>query len=451
VVVLTSLAVLAAACGSGGDEGAETSTTSTVPTTEAPSTSTGDVATTTEAPALTASWKGVTEDTVQIAVSYLDFTDLISAGLQNFGWGDQQLVWDFYIDDLNERGGLAGRQVEMYFDGYNPAFALEAEEACLRMTEDHEVFAVIGGFVGPAQSATTCLTEQEDLVLIGGAMTTDLLENAKNVWINAGSSAARRIPIFFSLLEQVGSLDDRAIAIVSGDEDVASTESVIEPLLADRGANVVMTAINTIPTDDTLAEDRFWVTTAERIRDEGAEVIIINGDTTGAFRGIADNGLDQEIWVVTVDQLVNLGTTVDRAVADGALGLSLATPEEQWTEPRMVACVDKFRNAHPEVEILGPLEVDEVDERWYIEIQVACRRLAVTELVFNAAGPELTPATVKAAYESLGEISLPGYFHVSFGPGKPDANDGFRLAEFDHTLGANGGMAPITDLLDATP
>lgn len=117
----------------------------------------------------------------------------------------------------------------------------------------------------------------------------------------------------------------------------------------------------------------------------------------------------------------------------------------------MRACVQKFTDAHPDIQVQGPSEVGELDEKWYIELQVVCRRLAVLELVFNAAGPELTPASVQAAYEGLGDVELPGYFFASFGPGKPDANDGYRLAEFDSTEGEGGAMVPITDILDTTP
>jgi len=451
-IVATTLALLAAACGDDSDV-ATSETTTTAP---AESTTTaGDIGepgpTTTEPPILTASWKGVTEDTVTIAISILDFDALIDMGLQEFGWGDQRQMWEFYIEDLNARGGVAGRQVEAVLDFYNPAFAIEAEEACLRMTEDNDVFAVLGAFVGPAQSATPCLTDQEDLVTIGGVMTFDLLEGAKGVWVSSGSAARRNIPIFFDLLDQTGRIDERSIAIVSGQEDAFTTENAILPILAEHGSSVVVDTVNTISTDDVLAEDAFWQTTAEKIKTEGAEILIINGDTTGAIRGIRDNDLDVEVWVVQSTQLTNLGSTVDKADADGALALGSASPGEAWEEPLMVECVGRFREAFPDVEILGPLEVGELDDKPYIQLQSTCRQLVTMELVFNAAGPELTPASVQAAYEGLGDVQIPGFFFSSWGPGKPDANDGFRLSEWDSTASEAGALVPITEMLDSTP
>lgn len=449
-----ALALLAAACGDdGGDAEAGDGTTSTTSTTTTEGTGDpGESTTTTEAPAeLTASWKGVTPETISIAVSILDFQALIDANLQEFGWGDQRLIWDFYIEDLNNRGGIAGRQVDAYLDFYNPAYAIEAEASCLRMTEDRDVFLVIGSFVGPAQTAAPCLLSQEDLVVVGGTMTTDLLAGAEAVWINGAAADRRRIPIFFQLLDQEGRLDGKRIAIVSGEEDLPSTEDLVIPWLDDRGIEVVFTAVNTVPTDDVIAEDDFWRRTAERIRSENVDVIISNGDTTGAVRGIRPNGLEQEVWVLRTDQLVNLGSTADRADADGFIGTSTATPSEVWNEPTMASCVQKFTDAHPDIRIDGPEEVGLNDEKWYIELQLVCARLALTELILNAAGPELTPASVTAAYEAAGDIEIPGQFFSSLGPGKPDANDGFRLAEFDSTEGEGGAMVPITEILDTTP
>lgn len=457
IAIGLALTLVAAACGDDDTateptdpEAGEGSTTTTSedpdPTTSEPEGEEPDPS----AP-LTASWKGVTEDTVSIGVSLLDFDVLKSMGLQDFGWGDQRLIWDFYLEQLNERGGVAGRQVDAELDFYNPALALEAEASCLRMTQDRDVFAVIGSFLGPAETATPCLTDQEDLVVFGGTMTVELLEGAKGVWVGDSMADRRRIPAFFELLSQAGYIDGRPVAVVSGDENESDTENVIVPILEDLDVEVVASAVNNVPTDDVIEEDRFWDTTAQRIEAAGAEVIIINGDTTGAIRGITRNNLDQELWVVTASQLVNLGTTVQPADADGAITTGSAEEQEVWEEPAMAACVKEFTDAHPEADVQGPSELGEGDERWDRALTLACRWLSVFETLMNAAGPELTPESIKAAYEGYGEVMLPGYVYASWGPDKPDANDGLRLSEWDSTAGENGSLVPLTDLLDTTP
>ena len=453
VVWLLAVAVVAAACGS--DDTAAEDPQEPVPEEPVPEEPVPEEPApeepAPEEPELTASWKGVTEDTISVAVSLLDFDALKGMGLQDWGWGDQRLVWEFYVDQLNEQGGINGRQLDVYLDFYNPALAVEAEASCLRMTEDREVFAVIGAFLGPAESATPCLTDQEDLVIFGGTMTVELLEGAEAVWVGPGAADRRRIPIFFELLDREGYLDGRRVAIVTGTENESDTDNVIVPLLDDYGVEIVSQSVNTVSTDDLLAEDQFWDVTSQVIEAADADVIIINGDTTGAIRGIGRNNLDQELWVIAAGQLTNLGTTVDRADADGAITLGGASAEEGWNEPRNAACRKEFTDAHPEIEVLGPLEVGADDEKWGTAIGLACSWLAIFELVMTAAGPELTPATITAAYEGLGDVELPGQFFGSLGPGKPDANDGFRLSAWDSTQGDNGGLVPLTELLDATP
>lgn len=458
VVIGVALALLAASCGD--DDGGSTDTATT--TTAASTTTVDDggsgsgettttEATTAEPEPLTASWKGVTEDTVNIGVSILDFDALKDLGLQDFGWGDQRLIWEFYIEQLNARGGVAGRQVDAALDFYNPALALEAEAACLRMTQDREAFAVLGSFLGPAESATPCLTDQEDLVVVGGTMTVELLEGSNSVWVGNGVADRRRIPAFFTLLEEGGYVSGQKVAVVSGDEDEDNTNDVVIPILEGMDVEIVLTKVNTSSEDDVLAEDRFWDLTSEQIRAEQAEVIVINGDTSGAIRGIGNNGLEQELWVVNSGQLTNLGSTVDRSDADGALAFGSASAEETWEEPNLVACVKEFTDAHPDIDVLGPLEVAEGAERWDTGIALACGWIAVFETLMNASDPAVTPATVQAAYENYGDTMLPGQFFGSWGPGKPDANDGFRLSVFDSTVGENGTLVPLTELLDATP
>ncbi|MDH4172071.1 MAG: hypothetical protein OEW42_21005, partial [Acidimicrobiia bacterium] len=160
VVIVGAIGLLGASCTSSSDEeGAatdEASTTSGGPTTTADgasSTTAGDSGGSTTSVELTASSRGVTADTIRVGISMLDFAYLVENNFSPQGWGDQQGVWQAYIDDLNARGGINGRMVEPVFTFYNPIGNTEADQACLEMTEDNEVFAVLGGFVGPAEGS----------------------------------------------------------------------------------------------------------------------------------------------------------------------------------------------------------------------------------------------------------------------------------------------------------
>ncbi|NIR41652.1 MAG: hypothetical protein GWN79_27145, partial [Actinobacteria bacterium] len=66
----------------------------------------------------------------------------------------------------------------------------------------------------------------------------------------------------------------------------------------------------------------------------------------------------------------------------------------------------------------------------------------------TAAGPELTNESFREGLESLGSIDLPGTAFASFGPGKWDGDDGFRLVSYDPFAGEEGAFTPLTDLID---
>ena len=73
-------------------------------------------------------------------------------------------------------------------------------------------------------------------------------------------------------------------------------------------------------------------------------------------------------------------------------------------------------------------------------------------MVAEAAGPDLTPDSFLAAAESMSEFTLPGQPYNSFGMGKYDASDSFRLSVFDADAGgADGALVPISEVMDGTP
>ena len=117
VVVLLGLGLTAAACSDdgGGDTTAGDPTPSSTTTSEAPPTTAGEVASTTTEPVeLVASFRGVTADTIKLGVLVIDFDILREQGLVDIDRGDQQLVVDAFVDELNGRGGILG--LDQWYD-----------------------------------------------------------------------------------------------------------------------------------------------------------------------------------------------------------------------------------------------------------------------------------------------------------------------------------------------
>ncbi|MYL09794.1 MAG: hypothetical protein F4015_10070, partial [Acidimicrobiia bacterium] len=105
---------------------------------------------------LTASFRGVTEDTIHIGIGFWDTT------LFGFGFfGEPQLVWDALVGAENADGGIFGRSLKASIAGFNPALPNEMLAACISLTEDHQVFAVLGGLRG---DANFCVSEQHETI-----------------------------------------------------------------------------------------------------------------------------------------------------------------------------------------------------------------------------------------------------------------------------------------------
>ena len=106
---------------------------------------------------LTDSYRGVTADSIKIGVLLLDLVKLKETAGVELKWGDNEAQYHEAIDTVNENGGVLGRQLDPVFVFVDPLSETGYQEACVQLTEDEQVFAVIG-FVRPA-SAALCYTE----------------------------------------------------------------------------------------------------------------------------------------------------------------------------------------------------------------------------------------------------------------------------------------------------
>ena len=394
--------------------------------------------------------QGVTEDSIKIAYSYLDFDDLVSKGLSANGWGDQELAFQTFVDDLNEKGGINGRQIEVVFAPYTPLGTEVAEAACLKMTKDEEVFAVVGGFLGPAEPANTCITGQQNTILAGGVLSEERLSSAKAPWIADRPLRTRQADILFKLLDDEGKLADAKVAVVTSVDAQDVRKSVIDSL-GKFDVEPVSDLASDAAVGDIPAEDNTWASFAERIRSDGADTVLLVGNSSAGIRNIASQGLGVDVWALDPETLTNLGSSVDLADAEGTLSAASLTGQELWDSDTMKECRDVYTKANPDVKIVDPDDLREGDENVVQGITTSCRFLRLFQTVAEKAGPDLTNEGFAKAAAEVGDFSLPGEEFSSLGPDKHDANDSFRLVSFNPDKGQNGGFDNLTPIADATP
>ena len=401
---------------------------------------------------LTATWRGVTADTITIGVTYLDIDQLVELGFSRASWGDQELVIQALADDINERGGINGRQVEVIIDKYNPIGATEAEAACLRLTEDNEVFAVLFGFLGPAEVANTCIVGQQETILVGGTQTPERLAEARAPWVTERSTREQNTAALFTLLDEEGMLQGRSVAVVA-DLPAADQLEGVGALLRDHGVEPVLEIATSSQVADLIAQNQEWAALSERIRASGADTLLLVGNASAGIENARLNGLDVDIWATDPSGLgSNLGANVDPESARGVISTSSMTGGQVYeTDPRFKECLDAVNSRHPDIEIKNPDTLEEGEPLWFTNLQGHCRFFQIFELLATAAGPNLTHETFTEAIENATQFSIASQPYASYGPGKYTSNDTFQLVEQDPDVGARGQLVPIGPLRDATP
>lgn len=455
VSVLVVFALIAASCGDdGGDtESGATSTSgppdTTAPDTSAPDDSAPDPTTPTEPVELTASWTGVTEEVIRLGFTTTDLVRLREMGLVDIDRGDPQQVLDALVADINDRGGIHGRMIEDYLEVIVPVDANEADAACVRMTEDVGVFAVLGPFAGPNSDLNPCINSLNETIIVGGQPNAEQLAESRAPWISNTMFAGRRLAGVIELMEAEGLLGDK-VAVVVRAEETAMANDVVIPALEALGKELV-DVVNDSDAGDVVAGEAQFERFIELWKTEGVDsVVMIENTATFGATQLADSGLDANYLIADTTALLRGLGALDGAVPaelEGIIGSAGPSEEEVWALEATQDCVRVFEEANPGIEVVPTTQVPEGEPDWYGNILPFCAYLRLFELVATAAGPELTHESFLAGAESLGEIDIPGQVFASLGPGKYDAADAIRLTVFDASVGTVGGEMPYGPLV----
>ena len=110
---------------------------------------------------------------------------------------------------------------------------------------DFETFAVLGGFIGPAEISNICIPGQQNTILLGGRVTAERLAQVSAPWLENGTAKERRMSVYLSLLDQNGILEGRKVALVGATASQATYE-IAQAELSALGVEVVLEALSEI-------------------------------------------------------------------------------------------------------------------------------------------------------------------------------------------------------------
>lgn len=290
--------VALAGCGNTATKGSDTTTAASTATTTAPTdapTSSAAASTGTEAPSVTdapettaadttaeptttVAPKGVTDDTITIGVSLITNPAAAQSqvGTTGIDFLEQQDVFQKIVDDLNARGGIGGKQIEVVYDVTDVSTTVDpkafVQRECAMFTEDNEIAAYVGLYTPPAE-VRTCLSDANVPMIVssGAAYVAEDAQDMADTPLFVNVSAlnlTRAAGTLVAGLEEAGFFTPDAkvgvLRLTSPAFDRAATDG-LEPALAAAGVTpVAEQAIAAVQSTDDLA----------RVSSEAAEAVV---------------------------------------------------------------------------------------------------------------------------------------------------------------------------------
>ena len=398
----------------------------------------GTASSTTLDPAEAAKAPGVTDTSVKIGVTYVDESAVKASGI-DLRLGEYQKSYEVLVDQINKDGGINGRKLDLVFAPINPVGTAPAEEVCLELTEDDEVFAAVGFFLN---DAVLCPVELHETAVIGGNQTADRLARAKAPWFTTtpGSEMPKQVVRAF---DEHGDLDGK-VAVFAAVGDQGLLEDEVLPLLDELGVDVVEKGVLDVPQGDQTATDAGTKVIAEKFEASGADTVLLVGQSSVAWPTAMQNGGYKPKLLFsdassTQAFLANAATT-DTSVMKGAVvGGPYGGDDRVYEEPKMQDCIGTLEDAGIEVPAPDP---DDANEKGFTGPEEACVNVALLTAILEAAGKDLNYATFRQAGETLGEVDIPGDPSPrTYGP--PPATDGSPKAYLSTFDASTNAFVPV--------
>lgn len=384
-------------------------------------------------PAPTASDTGVTAEAIELGIMLLDLGGIGQVGLS--GDWDQEEWYQAHVDHLNEvEGGIHGRRVEPVFAKFDGLDYDSGRAACRRLTQDHEVFAVVAfTLIG---DPVLCVVEENATPMInttgGPAM---FYDRAVHGLFTTSLRFDRAFANHAYEAQRLDLLAGRTIGVVTsqGDGYDLGVEEGLVPALRELGHEV---AHQSLFSADRAAASSQMPIEVNRMRAAGVDLIFL-----------ATGPLYSAMWVQQADRqryrpfytaidigVGTVGSTLTDFVPESFESISF-TPDrtnehllEGASEPEFDAdCRRAVEQQTGESMRWG----DEDDDNYGVAIST-CNQVRQFTWGATAAGVELTRQSLVEGLQSLGsfpQASTGGT--ASLRPGKFDTPDYLRPVQAD--------------------
>ena len=444
-----------AACAEEDDPEGATTTAGGVVTTPPP--------TETTTAELTDLGNGVTADSVKVGIVIIDYECAVSQFL-DFVRGDQQAIAQLFVDYVNDNGGVAGgRSIEPVYKTYCPIPGLEPTptQMCTELTQDEDVFAVLGVFIDLVGEGHQCVSGVNDTVMITHELEQAWIDSADpGLLLTPDSTKDARAVQLVNALGQNGLLDGEVVAVAGDTNGEDRIDDTIIPALEEQGAEIGSTAILTIEGTDTTAAQSQFDSFIERWKTEGVTAVFFDGLLVSSKQFVekARTQLPDVQFFFGADGVIQQAQDLQAAGGenpyDGAYSVTGQDAKDRWANKneQLAACVEHYETETGEtVAAPGEEEVNADDKRVQINTAVTdfCGELLMFQMIADIVGPQLTNENWTAAVNGLGDVVLVPTDIASLCQGKYAADDAAQLVQYDPSIDEAGNWSPQGELIDA--
>jgi ABC-type branched-subunit amino acid transport system substrate-binding protein len=383
------------------------------------------------------STRGITDGTIKIGYIGNNFGALAEAGLAP-DLGDQSKTIPAIVEEINENGGIAGRQIELDLQVVDFAAGPEAAQAaCLAVTQDFQA-AVVMVAAAVSRDTTRCVSVTNRTLTIGGTGFDDgVYEEAEGrlftVATHTAMSTNRQFEAWGQLIHDDGALEGKTIGVVSSEsspEFVAAANDGLIPRLEELGYEVAENITLPCPPGDNDCEQH--EAAVQRMKGAGVDFVFMNAPVLSgaAFIQAAKNLDFKPQWAANGNQVTDTVAQFYAGVSDwwdGAIGVSTVFADQDDLSDEAADCNEIVSSRSTESYEPG------TDAYGFTALQ--CLLFMTLKEAADSVEGDLNEASIIQALEGIDETPMNAGPAGSLGPDKHDAGDYVFMADYSAEAG----------------
>jgi ABC-type branched-subunit amino acid transport system substrate-binding protein len=405
---------------------------------------------------------GVTNNSIKLGISLVKF-DCIKQYTDTIRLG-QRAVYEAFIKDINDKGGIAGRKIVPDIREYCPLTNQQILTYCTTFTQDDNVFGVLGTFIDFSGDAQTCVAKQQHRLLITFDLTQAIIDRSPPAYIvTPGSIPERSVGILLELLKKQGTLNGKTVAVLGDTNVKAVITKSIEPGLAKLGVKTGDTAILSINNggDTTQAQSQLD-SFIEKWKTQGVNAIFMSGNYASAKQFVEKLRKKMPGVLLMADTTNTLAQAQQEQSShvspnpyEGLLTAGGLSPKESDDSANWKFCAEIYKretgkDAEGAQQIIKSADGKNIlDEHG--TISDACQLLWFFKDIGDKVGKYLNNNNWVNTVNTFGNIENRGSGpYSSIHTGKYSADDNWRLQSYDSSIGASGNWKALTPLQNIT-